>query len=281
LTDGLDLEPRAVAVERDGIALDGESLGDGPPIVLLHGLTANRRYVVHGSRYLPRHGYRTVAYDARGHGSSDPAPADGGYAYEELAADLGAVLDDVSGERRCALVGSSMGAHTIAAHVLRGDERVAAIVLIGPSYAGVATDEQALERWDRLADGLERGGAEGFVDAFIDDFDPRWRDTQLRIARDRLAVHEHPEAVARALREVPRSRPFDDLSELEFLDLPALVIASHDDADPEHPFAVAREWAERLPQARLASEDEGASPLAWQGGRLSREIERFLASYSL
>ena len=74
---------------------------------------------------------------------------------------------------------------------------------------------------------------------------------------------------------MPRSRPFEDLSELELLDVPALVVASHDDADPGHPYAVAEEWAARLPSATLISEDPGASPLAWQGGRLSREIAEF------
>ena len=74
---------------------------------------------------------------------------------------------------------------------------------------------------------------------------------------------------------MPRSQPFEDLSELEFLDVPALVVASHDEADPGHPYAVAEAWAERLPRATLVSEDPGASPLAWQGGRLSREIAAF------
>jgi pimeloyl-ACP methyl ester carboxylesterase len=185
------------------------------------------------------------------------------------------VLDEVVGEARCVLAGGSMGAQTIAAHALDGDDRLAGLVLIGPAFTGAAITEDELERWDRLADGLERGGVDGFVDAFLDDMDPRWRDTQLRIARDRLGVHEHLDAVVRALREVPRSRPFEDLAELEFLDLPALVVASRDEADPEHPYSVAEAWADRLPQARLASEPDGASPLAWQGGRLSREIAGF------
>ena len=70
----------------------------------------------------------------------------------------------------------------------------------------------------------------------------------LRITRERLERHRHPEAVAEALREVPRSRPFDDLGELEFLDVPALVVASDDEADPGHPYATAEAWAERLPR---------------------------------
>ncbi len=102
-----------------------------------------------------------------------------------------------------------------------------------------------------------------------------WRETILRITRERLERHRHLDAVARALREVPASRPFDDLSELEFLDVPALVVASHDEADPGHPYAAAEAWADRLPQATLVSEEPGASPLAWQGGRLSRAIAAF------
>ena len=77
------------------------------------------------------------------------------------------------------------------------------------------------------------------------------------------------------MRQVPRDVPFDGLSELEFLDLPALVVASHDEADPGHPHSVAEAYAARLPRARMISEEPGQSPLAWQGGRLSREIAAF------
>ncbi len=269
------LEAQPFTVERPGHSLAGEAVGDGPPIILLHGLTASRRYVVHGSRLLPRRGFRVIAYDARGHGGSDPAPPGSGYSYEELAEDLSAVLDRVVGERRCVLAGHSMGAHTLAAHALSRDQRVAGMVAIGPAFAGTRLDESGFRYWDRLAAGLESGGVEGFIEAYEGDLDPEWRETLLRIARARLELHQHPEAVAQALREVPRSQPFDGLSELELLDLPALVVASHDEADPGHPYAVADAWADRLPRGRLISEPEGASPLAWQGGRLSREIASF------
>jgi pimeloyl-ACP methyl ester carboxylesterase len=62
------------AVRNGGVVLSGEHAGEGPAVVLLHGLTATRRYVVMGSRLLERSGYRTIAYDARGHGRSTPAP---------------------------------------------------------------------------------------------------------------------------------------------------------------------------------------------------------------
>ncbi len=273
----MSLEPEPFELRIDGRAIAGEisGEGEGPPIALLHGLTATRRYVIHGSRTLARSGLRTIAYDARGHGESDPAPPAGGYTYDELAGDLGRLLDERSPDRRVVLAGHSMGAHTLTTFALGAPERVAAIVAIGPTWLGGEVSAESLAYWSALADGLERGGVEGFLAAYDHDLDPEWRETILRITRERLERHRHPEAVALALREVPASRPFDDLSELEFLDVPALVVASHDDADPGHPYATAEAWAERLPQATFVSEEPGASPLAWQGGRLSRVIASF------
>lgn len=243
----------------------------------LHGLTAARRYVTHGSKLLARRGFEQIAYDARGHGESDPAPRDGGYSYPELSDDLASLLDDLFTDQRVILAGHSMGAHTATAHALANPDRIAALVAIGPTATGHRSDPESLAGWDRLADGLARGGVEGFIEAYDDGLDPNWRETLLRIARERLSLHRHPQAVAKALRSVPRSTPFNDLGELEGLDVPVLIVASHDKADPGHPYAIAERWRERLPRASLISEDAGASPLAWQGGRLSRRIAEFCA----
>jgi 3-oxoadipate enol-lactonase len=168
-----------------------------------------------------------------------------------------------------------MGAHTIVNLALRDPGRIAGLVVIGPAITGLPPSEESLARWDALADGLESGGVEGFLAAYDDYLDPEWRDTLMRIARDRLSVHRHPEALAQAMREVPRSVAFDGMSELESLDVPTLVVASHDAADPGHPYSIAEAYAGAIPGARLISEDEGESPLAWQGGKLSREIAAF------
>jgi pimeloyl-ACP methyl ester carboxylesterase len=275
------LEPRPLILG-DEVALSGEAVGEGPPVLLNHGITATRRQVVHGSRVLPRAGYKVVSYDARGHGESDPAPKGSGYGYPYLVADLESVAAATAGESPFVLAGSSMGAHTVVAYALEHPQRVAGLVVIGPVYGGPVGDaserEAVFARWDALADGLEEGGVEGFLEALDRrGLDPQWRDAILGFTRERMQAHRHPEAVARALREVPRSKPFESMDELEFLDLPALVVASHDVADPGHPYAVADAYAERIPQARLISEEEGESPLAWQGGRLSREIASFSA----
>lgn len=256
--------------------LDGETLGEGPAVVLLHGLTATRRYLVHGSKALPRRGYRLVSYDARGHGESGPAPSGQGYDYPALAGDLGRVLDAHS-EGPAILAGHSMGCHTAARFALGSPARVKAAVLIGPVSIGEPVPAEVLEYWDRLAAGMERGGADGFMEAYEAELtvEGEWRERVLRITRERMERHRDAGAMARVLREVPRSVPFDGLGALGALEVPALVVASRDEADPGHPYEVAGAWAEALPRAELISEEPGEAPLYWQGGRLSREIAAF------
>jgi pimeloyl-ACP methyl ester carboxylesterase len=258
------------------VTLSGEQTGEGVPIVLLHGLTATRRYVVMGSRTLERSGHRVIAYDARGHGRSSPAPDPSDYSYEQLAGDLEALLDQMSVERAI-LAGASMGAHTAVRFALARPERVAGLALITPSFDPSApVDPRVLAGWDALASGLRSGGVEGFVSAYdLDALPGEWRPTIEKVLRQRLAAHEHPLAVADALEAVPRSRPFETLAELGSIAAPSVVIASRDEADPGHPLAIGERFAQAIPGARLLVEEAGPpirSPLAWQGGQLSRVI---------
>jgi pimeloyl-ACP methyl ester carboxylesterase len=244
-------------------------------VVLLHGLTATRRYVVMGSRVLERSGCRVVSYDARGHGESEPAVG-GDYSYEALADDLEAVLDACEVER-AVLAGASMGAHTAARFALEQPGRVAGLVLITPAYdpAAFGGDDE-LAGWDALARGLREGGVEGFVDAYeLDGLPDSMRKTVETVLRQRLGGHRFPLAVADALEAVPRSRPFGELAELARLQVPCAVVPSRDEADPGHPLRVGRAWARMIPGAQLYVEDPPPpfhSPLAWQGGQLSKVI---------
>jgi pimeloyl-ACP methyl ester carboxylesterase len=258
------------------VALSVEETGDGPPIILAHGLTATRRYVVHGSKLLERSGHRVIAYDARGHGDSDPAPDPAAYEYGDLVGDLERVLDD-RGVDRAVLVGVSMGAATTLAFALKAPERVRALVQVTPAHLGLPPDPGAFARWDALADGLQRDGVEGFMRAYGNPpVEERFRGLILTAIRQRIERHRHPEAVAAALRVVPRSRAFDGPEELDSLEVPTLVVASRDELDPEHPYAVAVEYKRRIPRAELVSEEPGSSPLAWRGAQLSKAILGFL-----
>jgi pimeloyl-ACP methyl ester carboxylesterase len=270
----------------DGVALAGEDADSDParpPIVLLHGLTATRRYVVMGSRLLERCGYRVIAYDARGHGRSGPAPDPRAYGYERLARDLGAVLDALH-IPRAALAGASMGAHTILRFTLDYPERVEALGLVTPAFdpsVPAGSPEAPEGDRDALAHALREGGVEGFVRAY--DFStvpPAWRETVETVVRQRLSAHEHPAAVADALEVVPRSRPFEDFAALGAIAVPTVVVASRDEVDPGHPLALAERYAEAIPGAMLTVEDGGPplrSPIAWQGGQLSKVLVELLA----
>jgi pimeloyl-ACP methyl ester carboxylesterase len=257
----------------DGTRLAYERAGEGMAVVGLHGLTASRRYVLMGSRWLERHGHDVTLYDARGHGSSTRAPSPSAYGYDVLSCDLEAVMD-ATGIDRAVLVGVSMGAHTLLRFALERPERVAAVVVITPGFDPDSGAEAGRrERWRALADGLRRGGVEGFVAADeLDSLPERWRQTVATAVRQRLALHEHLDAVADALDIVPYSRPFEDWSALSKIAAPALVIGSRDEADPTHPLALARLYAEAIPGAQFAVEEPGASPLAWQGARVSRLV---------
>jgi pimeloyl-ACP methyl ester carboxylesterase len=247
--------------------------GEGTPVVLLHGLTATNRYVVMGSKSLERSGHRVIAYDARGHGKSDPAPDPQAYRYEDLRDDLVRLMDE-HGIERAVLAGASMGAHTLLRLALEAPERAAALVVITPAYdPDDFGDPDSLARWDKLADGLRNGGVEGFVEAYGDPGVPEsWRETVFRVIRQRLAEHEHPEAVADAMQSVARSRPFPSIDALGGIDAPTVVVADRDEADPGHPLAVGEAYAEAIPGAELMVEEEGKSPLAWQGSQLSNII---------
>jgi pimeloyl-ACP methyl ester carboxylesterase len=277
----------------DGVLLAGEdSAGEGPAIVLLHGLTATRRYVVMGSRALQRAGYRVIAYDARGHGRSTPAPTPAAYGYEWLARDLHAVLDAL-GIARAALAGASMGAHTILRFALQQPARVAALGIVTPAYDSDASTRATASDPDTaagtppagdrdvLASALRADGVEGFIAAY--DFagvPPAWRATVQRVARQRLSAHAHPAAVADALEVVSRSRPFASMDELARIAVPTVVVASRDTVDPGHPLALAERYAAAIPSATLTVEDGGPparSPIAWQGGQLSQVLLELLA----
>jgi pimeloyl-ACP methyl ester carboxylesterase len=245
-----------------------EVTGSGTPVVLLHGLTATRRYVVHGSKMLERAGHDVTKYDARGHGESDPGDV---YDYPSLAGDLAGVF-----EGRAVLAGASMGAHTIVAFAQRWPERVAAAVLITPAFDPEVTPDHTL--WDARARGLREDGIDGFVAASRPFSSPeRWHDTIERIMRQRMGEHRHLDAIADALEQVPRSRPFEAWSDLGGFDFPVVVVASRDEADPEHPLAIGERYAASIPGAVVRTEDEGSSPLAWQGGQLSRIIAEVAA----
>ncbi len=245
-----------------------EIVGDGPTVVTLHGITATRRYMFHGSKALPRAGYRVVSYDARGHGESGAAPGGSGYGYPDLTADLGRVLAE-QGVGRPVLVGHSMGCHTAAAYALDHADELAGAVFVGPVSLGLPPPDEVLAYWDGLADGLAESGVDGFMAAYEASLavEGTWRETVLAHHPAAHRTAPRPAGAGGGARELPRSIPFDGLTELESLRLPALVVASRDEADPSHPYEVAAAWAESLPAREPGQRGGGGEPPRLAGGK--------------
>ena len=91
-----------------GARIAADSIGEGPPVLLLHGGGQTRGSWRRAAQTLATRGYRAIALDARGHGDSDWAKD--GYSFDIFTGDLGAVIDQVGG--RPALVGASLGGLT-------------------------------------------------------------------------------------------------------------------------------------------------------------------------
>ena len=129
-------------------------------------------------------GHRVIAYDARGHGRSDPAPAPDAYRYEDLARRPRRRARRARDRPRGARGRVDGRAHRCCASRSSSPSASPALVVITPAYdAEEYGDADALARWDALADGpARRGGVEGFVEAYGDPGVPEaWRDTVLRV----------------------------------------------------------------------------------------------------
>jgi len=268
----------SLLVELDGVQLAVQDVGDGPPIVLLHGVTATSEHVVMGSRVLASSGLRVVSYDARGHGRSSAAPAATGYGYPALLQDLVAVLDS-AGIDRAILVGASMGGHTALGCALAFPERVAALAVITPAFDPDTRAGSTDNQWHELASALRDTGIDGFLEAYGRlAVTAAWREPVLDEIRRRMALHGDLLAVADALDCSSDSRPFEYFSDLGKITVPVLVVATRDEPDPLHPLQLARRYVATLPSCELLEDDEGQVPLAWQGGRLSRRLADFALS---
>ncbi len=108
------------------------STADGPPLVLIHGVTDCWQGWLPVVPALAAR-WRLYTPDLRGHGRSGHAP--GTYSIPEYTADIVAFLREVVGAP-AVLVGHSLGAIIAVAVAAAAPERVAAVVLEDPPLAG-------------------------------------------------------------------------------------------------------------------------------------------------
>lgn len=160
------------------------TLGDGPPVLLLHWAPSNARQYEHVMPLLAAQGLRAVAFDLPGYGRSHKATE--GWTCAQLAAEL-AVGCDALGIDRGFAVGGHLSAAVVAELAILQPERWPRIVLDG---SPTLTPEQMAAVMKHFA-GLtpvfsDTGSHKRFVwdmtETFLSEWDPDYRATPQNIA---------------------------------------------------------------------------------------------------
>jgi pimeloyl-ACP methyl ester carboxylesterase len=154
-----DQPSRAVVVSRDGTRIAYERRGSGPALVLVHGGFVDRSFWGPSLPLLAQH-YTVYALDRRGHGHSDPYPAD--HDIEREYEDVAAMVADVGAP--VALLGHSGGAR-VALHAARRADQVRRLVLYEPPRFDSITP--AIRA--RLHASLEAGDLDDILATFLVD----------------------------------------------------------------------------------------------------------------
>ena len=228
--------PKSPAVQ-----LHYQDVGDGDPVVLIHGWPLSGRTWEAQVGALVQAGHRVVTYDRRGFGSSSQPWT--GYDYDTFAQDLDALLTHLKLER-VTLVGFSMGGGEVARYIGRyGTKRIARAVFAaavtpylfkGPDNPeGAVTDKDVKAKQDGvLKDRLDF--LEGFSHKFFSD------------KAGKLLVSESQRAYAKMIGAFASPKGTHDCvgafsrtdfrADLAKIDVPTLVI--HGDSDQIVPLEV-------------------------------------------
>lgn len=157
--------------------------GDGPPLMLIHGIGAARdtwRFLL---PKLTQH-FTVISYDLRGHGASPLAAIPFGLA--ELVADLERVRER-AGFDKCHFAGHSLGGMIGPAYARQYPDRVLSLGLL--STAAFRTEEDSKKVWS-VVHAMEEKGVGNVLETLID----RWYTDDF--------IQQHRDIVDRRLKQV-------------------------------------------------------------------------------
>ncbi len=221
------------------------SRGEGPPVVLLHGVGG-----LHAA-WRPQldalaESYRVVAWDMPGYCGED---IDEPMTFAGLAAALGALLDELGGGP-VHLVGHSMGGMVAQEFAVGGQDRLASLTLLATSPAfgrpdGDFQKQFVAERLRPLDDGRGMAGvADGAVLARL--MGPLAEPGAMEAVQ--ACMVQVPEAAYRAA--IRCITAFDRREALAAIGVPTLVVAG--EADSNAPAPMMERMAAKIPGARYA-----------------------------
>lgn len=149
-----------------------QDVGEGEPVVLIHGWPLSHRMWEAQVNTLSEAGYRCIAYDRRGFGDSG-RPASG-YDYDTFAADLNDLMTSLD-LREATIAGFSMGGGEVARYLGRyGSDRVSRAMLLGavtPFLLKTPDNPGGVDKsvFDGMIDGVKKDRI-GFLEQFFPNF---------------------------------------------------------------------------------------------------------------
>lgn len=269
------------ATTRDGTKLRWKELGQGRPVVLIHGWPLSADSWDSIMIALAESGYRAIAYDRRGFGLSDHAPT--GYDYDTFANDLADVMAEARASDDVALVGFSMGGGEIARYLTNHQGKgVSAAVLVSSVVPYMLkTDDNPdgvpQATFDEMTEGMQKDHRHFFTGFFKDFYgdgvlidkvseeEKQWAWMTAMLA-SKNAILKAAEAFATT----------DFRPDLANFKVPTLVI--HGTKDATVPIdATGRAVAKAVPGAQIVEYDgEPHGIFASQTERLANDIIVFL-----
>ena len=200
------------------------TIGDGPPVVLLHPFPVNHEFWLPISGVLaPR--YRLILPDLRGHGESEAG--EGPATMQKHAADIARVMDDAD-VGRAPMIGVSIGGYALFEFWREFRGRVAALVLCN-TKAPADAPEARVGRLQAASDVLERGTEPFFQSMLPKLLAQTTRDSRPDLVEGALRMMRKmsPEDVALVQRGMAE-RP-DSTETLKTINVPTLIITGDED----------------------------------------------------
>jgi pimeloyl-ACP methyl ester carboxylesterase len=217
----------------NGIEIDYEVSGSGPPVLLSHGYSATRH--MWDGQHRAFADYRIISWSMRGHGQTESPGDPSTYSADLTVADMEALLRHL-GIERAVIGGLSLGGYVSLAFYLAHPEMVRALVICdsGPGYrsadARAAWNQRAQER----AVSLETRGLEALGKS--------------REVRESATLHRSAQGLAHAARGMLAQEGSRVIDGLAGITVPTLVIVG----DQDQPFLAPCEYmAKKIPGARL------------------------------
>ena len=227
--------------------------GEGPDLLFMHGLTADRRQSVDALDQLT--GYRLITVDMPGHGDTKlPAELPAGNTLEDIVsfaayADIAAALLDHLGVKKAIAGGISMGSGIALRLAADRPDLVSALLLVRPAWLD-RPGRPHLGVIEDIGNWIAESGAEGAAKRLLTHPVHVAASTDNPSCASSLeGATARPQAVeaAMVLPIIVADQPFARMGELQGMAVPALVIGNN--ADPLHPAMIAREISGALPDA--------------------------------